>query len=138
MGAPLFPPHLDTDLVRPFYDGLAAGELRLPACPDCGRVYWYPPEVTPCHPERDLEWRTLSPEGEVYTFTTIVRSLLPGDDGSRAPYRIVLVEPDDAPGARIVSLFAGAEDREPACGMRVRLRPVAAGDHMLPAFEPIP
>ena len=137
MGVPIYPPQFDEDLVRPFYDGLAAGELRLPHCRACGQVHWYPPEVLPCHPDAEAEWRAVSPEGTVYTFTTITRSLLPGDDNTATPYEIVLVEPDGAPHARIVALFTDEGGGPPACGMRVSLRPAPAGDHVLPAFAPI-
>ncbi|MBW8812656.1 MAG: OB-fold domain-containing protein [Caulobacterales bacterium] len=138
MGAPDYPPRFDEDLVRPFYDGLAAGELRLPHCARCGTVHWYPPEVLPCHPDAAPEWRTVSGEGVVYSFTTIVRSLLPGDDNTTTPYEVVLVEPDAAPGSRIVALLCDGDGRSPACGLRVQLSPVRAGDHFLPGFRPLP
>ena len=136
MGIPAYPPQFDTDLVRPFYDGLAAGELRMPACPQCGAVYWYPPEVMPCHPEAHPQWRAISPQGVVYSFTTVTRSLLPDDDNSQVPYQIVLVEPDDAPDGRVVGLYLGAEGDVPACGQRVTLQPAPAGDVTLPGFAP--
>jgi len=135
MGIPQFPPRFDTSLVKPFYEGLAEGELRMPACPECGKLHWYPPEVLPCHPERKAEWRSVSPEGKVYTFTTVTRSLLPGDDNATAPYEVVLVEPDALPGAKIVGLFVGGT--QPSCGQRVRLSPVdTGGDVSLPGFQP--
>lgn len=136
MGAPVFPPRFDEDLVRPFYDGLAAGELRLPHCGHCGRVHWYPPEVLPCHPDSEPEWRAIPGDGTVYAFTTVVRSLLPGDDNTTTPYDIILVEPDGAPGARIVGLLREADGHPPACGQRVRLSPLQVGGHILPAFAP--
>lgn len=137
MGVPNFPPRFDTDHMRPFYEGLEAGELRMTACAQCGRWYWYPPELSPCHPDAGLAWKPVSPEGWVHTFTTVERSLLPGDHRSETPYTVLLVESDDVPGARIPSLFVSADGREPSCDMRVRLAPVRAGDHILPAFEPL-
>lgn len=134
MGIPNFPPHFDTDLCRPFYDGLAAGELRITACPRCGVLYWYPPEVLPCHSDAHAIWRTVSPLGEVYSFTTIERSLLPGAGPESVPHSIVLVEPIDAPGIRVVGLMVG--NTEPACGMQVRLDPIKLEDHVLPGFVP--
>ena len=136
MGIPVFAPRFETDQMRPFYEGLAKGELWMTACSECGKWYWYPPEVSPCHPDAHIEWRPVSPVGEVYTFTTIHRSLLPGDHKADAPYTIVMVESETVPGARIPSLLVNSEGREPACGMRVRLSPVQAGDWTLAAFEP--
>lgn len=45
MGIPNYPIHLDDPQLQGFYDGLAAGELRLTADPDTGEWVWYPPEV---------------------------------------------------------------------------------------------
>lgn len=141
MRIPIFPPRFNTDHVRPFYQGLAEGELRLTACAGCGRWCWYPPEVSPCHPDAGLEWRAVSPLARVYTYTTVERCLLPGDHSAETPFTVVLVEPDDVPGARIPSLFVPSllvgSVVEPECGMRVKLAPVRAGDHSLPAFEPL-
>lgn len=137
MGIPVFPPRFDSDLLKPFYEGLANGELRLSACAECGQIHWYPPEVMPCHPDADMTWKTVSPLGTVYTFTTIERSLLPGDHRGEVPFTVVLVASDDAPDARVPGLFVGAAGQAAECGMRVRLRPVQAGEHTLPGFEPV-
>lgn len=134
MGIPDCAPRFDIDLCRPFYDGLAADELHITACPECGTFYWYPPEVLPCHPEAHAEWKQVASTGQVYSFTTVERSLLPGADGSSVPHTIVLVEPDDAPGVRVIGLLTG--DMEPACGLRVTLTPLPVGDHIVPGFAP--
>ncbi len=137
MGIPNFPPRFHNEHMRPFYEGLERGELRLTACKECNKFYWYPPEVSPCHPAVELEWRAVAPEGTIYTFTTVERSLLPGDHKAETPYTVLLAASDDVPGARIPSLFIGGEGAEPRCGMRVRLHPVTVGDHILPAFKPL-
>ena len=136
MGIPVFPPRLESDLMKPFYEGLEAGELRLTADAETGDWIWYPPEIVPGRPHARLEWRSVSPLGTVYTFTTVVRSLLPGDHKAAVPFTVVLFESDDAPGARVPGLLVNLEGREPACGMRVRLCPVRAGDHVVAGFEP--
>lgn len=136
MGIPYFEPRFDTPLLRPFYDALGRGELHLPACSRCARWYWYPTEIAPCHPSAGLEWRPVSSMGTIYTFTTVQRCLLPGDHKKETPYTVLLTEPDDVPGARIPSLWMGKPEREPVCGMRVKLSPVAVGDYTLPGFRP--
>jgi uncharacterized OB-fold protein len=135
MGVPIFAPRFDSDLLRPFYEGLALGELRLTADAETGRWVWYPPDMVPGRPEAKLEWRRASSEGTVYTHTTVVRSLLPGDHKAEVPFTVVLVEPDDAPGCRVPGLFTG--EGEAYCGMRVRLDPVVAGDQTVAGFAPI-
>jgi uncharacterized OB-fold protein len=137
MGIPIYPPKLEGDQMKPFYEGLAAGELRITADPETGRWIWYPPEVVPGKPGVQLEWRRVGPEGTVYSFTTVVRSLLPGDHKDEVPFTVVLFEPDEAPGVRVPGLLVDAGDRAPACGMRVRLSPVQAGDHLVAGFTPI-
>ena len=137
MGVPLSPPRFDSDLMKPFYDGLAKGELRLTACSECGEWYWYPPEVLPCHRHAHVKWRPISPTGSIYTFTEIQRSLLPGGASGTTPYTVLLVEPDDVPHARIPSLFVAPEGSEPRCGKKVILKPVLAGDQIVAGFEPL-
>lgn len=138
MGIPNYPVHLEDPQLQGFYDGLAAGELRITADPETGAFVWYPPEVMPGKPDTVLEWRAVSPEGSAYTFTTIVRSLLPGDHKDEVPYTVVLFESDETPGCRVPGVLVDAEGVELACGMRLRLKPVAVGDHVIAGFEPIP
>ncbi len=136
MGVPNFPPRLESDLLRPFYDGLAKGELWLTTVADTGEWIWYPPEMVPGRPHATLSWARASDTGTVYSFTRIERSLLPGDHKAEVPFTVVLVEPDDAPGCRVPGLFV-SDEAEPACGQAVRLSPVRAGDHMVAGFSPI-
>jgi uncharacterized OB-fold protein len=136
MGVPIFPPRFETDLLKPFYEGLAAGELRLTANARTGEWVWYPQEPVPGRPGDGLEWRRVSPEGTIYAFTRVERSLLPGDHKAEVPFTVVLFESDDAPGARVPGLFTAPEGVEPACGMRARLKPVQAGDFVVAGFAP--
>jgi uncharacterized protein len=137
MGVPLSPPRFDSDLMRPFYDGLAKGELRLTACSECGKWYWYPPDVLPCHPHAPMKWRPVSSTGSIYTFTEVRRSLLPGRANGTTPYTVLLVEPDDVPRARIPGLFVAPNGIEPLCGGKVTLKPVQAGDCLVAGFWPV-
>lgn len=137
MGIPNYPVHIEDPQLQGFYDGLAADELRLTVEPETGAFVWYPPEVVPGRPDATLEWRAVSPEGQAYTFTTIVRSLLPGDHKDEVPFTVVLFEPDDAPGCRVPGVLVDADGVEPSCGMRLRFRAVAVGDHHIAGFVPV-
>ena len=137
MGIPIYAPPAHDELAKPFYEGLAAGELRITADAETGQWVWYPPEVVPGKPSATLEWRRVGPEGTAYSFTTVTRSLLPGDHKKEVPFTIVLFEPDDAPGVRVPGLLVDAGDRAPGCGMRLKLSPVQAGDHIVAGFTPI-
>lgn len=136
MGIPDYPVHLEDSRLQPYYDGLAANELRLTVHPETGAFFWYPPEIVPGEPDTELVWRTVSPEGSAYTFTTIIRSLLPGDHKAEVPFTVVLFVPDDAPGCRVPGVLVDAEGVAPACGMRLRLKPVHVGDHVIAGFAP--
>lgn len=136
MGIPNYPIHLEDPQLQGFYDGLAAGELRLTADPATGRFVWYPPEVMPGKPDTVLEWRRVSPMGSAYTFTTVMRCLLPGNHKDEVPYTVVLFEPDDAPGCRIPGVLVDDAGVEPKCGMRLRLKPIAVGGHVIAGFAP--
>lgn len=136
MGIPNYPVHLEDPQLQGFYDGLAAGELRLTVDPDTGAWVWYPPEVVPGKPDTRLEWRPVSPEGSAYTFTTVTRSLLPGDHKDEVPFTVVLFESDDAPGCRVAGVLVDADGVEPRCGMRLRFRPITVGDHRIAGFAP--
>src|SRR2546428_9504862 len=114
MGVPIFPPAFESDLLRPFYEGLAESELRLSANARTGEWVWYPQEVIPGRPDDRLKWRAVSPEGVIHAFTRVERSLLPGDHRSETPFTVVLFESDDAPGARIPRLFVSPAGIEPA------------------------
>lgn len=135
MGIPNYAPTLESELTRPFYEGLAQGELRITANARTGEWVWYPPESIPGHSQDELVWKPVSPDGTVYTFTTVVRSLLPGDHSEETPFTVILFESDDAPGARVPGLLLG--DDTPKCGMRVRFQPLKVGDHHIAAFTPI-
>lgn len=133
---PIYPVSDEHGEFRPFYDGLAEGELRVTCHPETGDFVWYPPEIVPGRPDLAVVWRTVSNEGSAYTFTTVVRSLLPGDHKGEVPFTVVLFEPDDAPGVRIPGVLVDADGMAPACGMRLRLKPVQAGDHLIAGFAP--
>lgn len=136
MGIPNYPIHLEDPQLQGFFDGLAAGELRLTFDNETQKFVWYPPEVVTGRPDAKLEWRKVSPEGSAYTFTTVIRSLLPGDHKDEPPYTVVLFESDEAPGCRVPGVLINDEGVNPQCGMRLRFSPISVGGHFIAGFEP--
>lgn len=127
---PLFQPPRDVPWLKPYWDGLAAGELRLPRCRECGSWSWYPLETGPsCH-DADYEWRGVGPSAAVFTFTRVDRPLIAG---LSEPYLTGLVVTDDAPSCRIAALFSEA-DGEIEIGTRVRLAFAGFGEKAFPYF----
>jgi len=93
---------------RPYWEAAARGELRLPECADCERLFFYPRGFCPSCLGSDLDWRPLSGTGTVHTYTVVER--VPGwpedalpvvyayvdlDEGVRLPTNLVDVDPDD-------------------------------------------
>jgi uncharacterized protein len=135
-GLPDFAPRFDTSLVKPFYEALARGEFRLPACSICGTWQWYPYEFIKCHAGATHEWREAPKTGRVFTFAAAHRGFLPNASPKAAPYVSALVELDGIEGVRIPTYLVNLQDRAPAIGMRVRLLPQHRTGYVAAAFEP--
>jgi uncharacterized protein len=115
--------------VAQFWDGVAAGELRLPRCDRCGAFVWYPEETGAHCDGAGLTWETLPGTGTIYTHTTVRRAFPPSTEPGDLPVVVVLVELDGAPG---VNLDGGA----PAIGQRVRMEVRDSPDGRRPVFVP--
>ncbi|MDP6619969.1 MAG: zinc ribbon domain-containing protein, partial [Nitrospinota bacterium] len=61
-------PIIDGDS-RGFWEGCREGELRLQLCGACGRFRYAPKRLCPTCLSEAFEWRAVSGQGEVYTFT---------------------------------------------------------------------
>lgn len=98
---PAFAPFADllppvTDLMREYYDGLAAGVLRMQHCKSCGN-YQHPPESFCYHcPSTDLEWETVSGHGSVYSFIVVHQRYHPAF-AELLPYVVAAVQLDEGP-----------------------------------------
>ena len=121
-----------TDLNAPFWDGLAAGELRLQHCRACNSVQ-HPPESF-CYAcgSQDVVWQAVEGEGEVYSFI-VVHQLYHAAFKDLLPYVVAIVQLDAGP--RMLGLMPG--EGRPAIGARVRPRfqPIGEGRSVL-TFEP--
>ena len=89
------PVPVPTPETQPFWDGCAAGELRIQRCADCGRPYFYPRPVCPACGSRDVEWFTASGRATLYSYVINHRPA-PGFEDD-APYAIAVVELDEGP-----------------------------------------
>jgi uncharacterized OB-fold protein len=138
MSLPDFPPRFDTDIVRPYWDALARGELMLPACSQCGSWQWYPFDFVKCHADAHHEWQRVTAHGTVFSFAIVHRSFLPNAKPGAPPYVSALVELDGIAGVRLPTLLVNLGAVAPHIGMRVRLAPLARSTYTAPAFEPEP
>jgi uncharacterized OB-fold protein len=123
-----------TEETAPFWDGLAAGELRLQHCPACGS-YQHPAESF-CYAcgSTDVAWETVPGHGEVYSFI-VVHQPYHAAFRDRLPYVVATVQLDEGP--RMLGPIFDVDPSAVAIGMRVRPRiePVSAERAAL-FFEP--
>jgi len=112
---PLPPITADT---RPFWDGCAAGELRVQRCRGCGARQLPPRARCVTCGAGDLEWVTLPGHGTVYSFTVVHRapSAAFRED---APYVVALV--DIADRARLLLNVTGCAPDAVHIGMPVQI-----------------
>jgi uncharacterized OB-fold protein len=59
---------IPTPETQPYWDGAAAGELRIQRCRDCGKPYFYPRPICPSCGSGDVEWFTASGRATLYSY----------------------------------------------------------------------
>lgn len=123
-----------TPETQPFWDGAAAGELRIQRCLDCGRAYFYPRPACPHCGSSTVEWFTASGDATLHSYT-ITHRAAPGFD---APYAIAVVEL--AEGARMMANIVGVEPTPEnlVLDMPLRVTFEQRGGITLPQFTPAP
>jgi len=118
------------DVTQPFWDGIAAGRLRLQRCRACGRHVFYPRAVCPHCTSGELEWVDASGRGSVYSFSVVHRA--PPGFAADAPYAVALVDLDE--GVRMMTRLVDVALDDLAIGQPVEV--VVEGDPALPYFRP--
>ena len=111
-------PDVTWEPARPYYEGAAVGELRLPFCDACGATNWYPKGVCLACDATSFTWRATAGTGTVFSFVVVRHVFLP-QYKDLVPFVAGLVELDDAPGARITSRITGADPADVHIGMPV-------------------
>src|ERR1700722_7332824 len=123
-----------TPETQPFWDGCAAGELRLQRCLDCQQAYFYSRPVCPSCGSVKVEWFTASGDATLYSYVINYRPA-PGFEAD-APYAIAVVQLAEGPRMRtsIVGVPQTPEALELDMALRVAFEP--RGDISLPVFGP--
>ncbi|MCU1454709.1 MAG: hypothetical protein JWN46_2855 [Acidimicrobiales bacterium] len=92
-----------------YFQAAQRGELAVLFCAKCDAALHLPgPYCSSCG-SLDVEWRTVSPTGTIYTWTVVEHQLHPAFP---VPYTVALVEIDDVPGVRLVTHLDGRPDVE--------------------------
>lgn len=119
---------------RPYWDGTRNGELRLQRCSACESFQFYPrPMCLKCG-SRQLEWRTSSGRGTLYSFTIVWRAPSAAY-AADIPYVVALVDLPE--GVRMLTNIVGISPESAYIGMPVV--PVferLTEDIVLPKFAP--
>jgi uncharacterized protein len=117
---------------RPYWEGLAQGELRIQRCQACSQAVFYPRALCPhCHSDQ-LEWIVASGKGTIYTYTVAHQGF--GPFAADVPFVIALVELEE--GARMMSRIIDAPRERVTIGAAVSVTFEGSGEDLtLPYFR---
>jgi uncharacterized OB-fold protein len=120
----------------PFWDACRQRQLRLPRCRSCRRYRHPPLPGCPYCGAAATDWVESRGRGRVYSYTIIHHASVPALQPA-VPYNVVVVELDDALGARLISNLVGIAHQAIAIGMAVQVQwdEVESG-LVLPRFAP--
>jgi hypothetical protein len=105
---------------RPFWDACRRRELRFQRCTACRRFRHPPLPGCPDCGATTHEWIRVAGRGRVFSYTIAHHAAVPSL-ASDVPYNVVVVEFDDAPGARLVTNVVGAPPEAVRIGLTVEL-----------------
>ena len=121
-------------LTQPYWDGTAAGELRVQRCTNCGKLRHYPRYICDACHSFDVAWVACSGQGTVHSWMIAHHPFHPGFK-QELPYTLVTV--DLAEGVRALGRFAEADGKGLRLGLPVRVTFVeGGGGYRLPCFVP--
>lgn len=102
-----------------FWQALRRHSFILPLCRSCGKYHFYPRELCPyCHSE-DLDWKEVSGNGSIYTFTIVRRAASP-EFKADLPFAVGLVALDEGP--RITTNITAKNVENLRIGQKVKIR----------------
>jgi uncharacterized OB-fold protein len=115
-----------------FWDGTAAGELRVQRCARCGALRHPPGPMCPaCGEASDGGYTVAAGTGEVFSYVVHHHPPVPG---KRLPMVVALVQLPE--GVRILGEMPGVRPDQVRIGLPVRVTFTQAGNMALPAWRP--
>lgn len=123
-----------TPETQPYWDGAAAGQLRIQRCAACTRHFFYPRMVCPHCGSPTVEWVAASGRATLYSYVINHRPV-PGFEAD-APYPIAVVEL--AEGPRMMTTLVDVEPTPEALQLDMPLEVTfqQRGETALPVFRP--
>ena len=122
-----------TDYNREYFEGCAAGELRIRTCSACNARFRFAHAWCPECWSADLGWETASGKAQVTHFT-VVHQAPSAAFQAEAPYVLALV--DLAEGVRMMTNVTGCDPQTVHVGMPVMVAFEQRGGVALPVFRP--
>ncbi|MCP4750071.1 MAG: Zn-ribbon domain-containing OB-fold protein [Proteobacteria bacterium] len=125
---------LITSLSKVFYDGCKEGKLMYQQCQDCGKVVFFPKELCDGCLSENLEWKTSSGKGSLFTFT-VTYDYAPPEFADDVPFALAIVNLEE--GFSIMSNMVECDFEKLECDMPVQVvfDPVTP-EITLPKFKP--
>lgn len=121
-------PDLELELLRPYWEGAAAGELRMPTCDACSRLVWYPEEQCRHCGASSWTWTAVDGSATLFSWVVVTHPFLPAfaDD---TPFVTALVALDADPAARLATRIVDIEPEDLRFEMALQLsfRPLRFG-----------
>ncbi len=132
------PEHIPASMIqqdsdsRPYWEGLAQGELRIQHCNACSEAVFYPRSICPhCHAD-SLSWIVASGKGTIYSYTVAHQGF--GPFATDVPFVIAIVELEE--GARMMSRIVDAPRERVMVGAEVNVLFESVGEDLtLPYFR---
>ncbi len=120
----------------PYWDAARDHRLSVARCTACGAFRMPPsPYCRDCR-SQEIDWVDLPGTATLYAFTVARHALVPGAREA-VPYVIGIVEPDGAPGVRIVTNVVGGDPDAVAIGLRLEVvYDDVTPDSTIPRFRP--
>jgi len=92
-----------------FWEGTAAGELRIQACGACGILRFPPRAMCPHCQSTERHWRAVSGRGTIWSFVVVHPPILPAYT-RLAPYPVITVALEEGPALRMVGNLVSRPD----------------------------
>lgn len=102
---------------RPYWEGLALGELRIQRCDSCSRAVFYPRSLCPHCFSDQLSWIVASGKGTIYSYTVAHQAY--GPFAPDIPFIIALIELEE--GVRMMSRILDAPRERVTVGAAVQV-----------------
>lgn len=119
---------------QPYWDAAAEDRLVAARCGDCGHFRMPPTPFCPHCRSQSIDWVELPGTGTIYSYTVVERAILP-ELTDCIPYVPAVVEPDGAPGIRLITNIVESAVDDIVSGARVSVLfdPVEGG--AIPRFR---